>query len=285
MSWEDVKKEMVQKGLAADVADKIGSLVRRSGSVTEILEYLDTNATLTVNEDIQSGIADMRLLSSYLDAFDISSKVAFDLSLARGLDYYTGLIFEVTTSGRTFTSNQDPSDDGPISNATMPPVGSIAAGGRYDNLVGMYGRKQIPCVGISFGVDRIFTVLKARAGENWDSSLFNRSVEVYVASVGGGMLVERMSVTRQLWNAGISAEFMPKATPTMRRQREAFRDVPIVVWVGPEEWASGCVRLKSGAVEEIGDAQPPQNRENEDERRGRLISVETLLGTVKELLC
>ena len=103
----------------------------------------------------------MTLLASYVEAFGIADKISFDLSLARGLDYYTGLIYEVINlppkAEEGQASGKKSKKDDPASQ-----VGSIAAGGRYDNLVGMYGKPTVPCVGISFGVDRIFTILEAR---------------------------------------------------------------------------------------------------------------------------
>lgn len=98
MSWAEVRKEMVEeKDLSDKVADRIGEYVRRSGSISEILQLLKSEPGLFANENIKAGIDDMSLLLSYLEAFEVVDKVSFDLSLARGLDYYSGLIFEVVT--------------------------------------------------------------------------------------------------------------------------------------------------------------------------------------------
>lgn len=144
--WEEVRQEMLGKGLSEDVADRVGRYVQASGTMHEMLANLDANTDLAANESIAEGIKDLKLLASYLEAMGVIHNVSFDLSLARGLDYYTGLIYEIVPD-RTDQPNQ---------------VGSIAAGGRYDTLVGMYSRRSVPCVGISFGVDRIFTLLSAR---------------------------------------------------------------------------------------------------------------------------
>ncbi|MFN3504322.1 MAG: ATP phosphoribosyltransferase regulatory subunit, partial [Allorhizobium sp.] len=114
-------------------------------------------------------------------------RVSFDLSLARGLDYYTGVIYEaVLTDG---TSQ----------------VGSIAAGGRYDNLVGMFSRagSQTPCVGISIGIERVFAIMEERARRA--GALKAQPVEVLVASIGAGMMRERLHVCRQLRDGKIAA--------------------------------------------------------------------------------
>lgn len=153
LPWEEVKAEMVgENGLPEDVADRIGQLVCSSGSrgMRKMLEFLKADQSLTANDSIKAGIDDIDLLLSYLEAFDIVDKISFDLSLARGLDYHTGLIFEVVTSLPN-DSNKPTSK----SKSKEAQVGSIAAGGRYDNLVGMYGDRDIPCVGVSFGVERI----------------------------------------------------------------------------------------------------------------------------------
>lgn len=89
----------------------------------------------------------MTLLGSYLEAYNIVDTVSFDMSLARGLDYYTRLMYEVITA---IPNREDASKN----KKQEVQIGSIAAGGRYDNLVGMYGNHSIPCVGVSFGVDR-----------------------------------------------------------------------------------------------------------------------------------
>jgi histidyl-tRNA synthetase len=113
------------------------------------------------------------LLLRYLSASDIAQYVRFDVSLARGLDYYTGLIHEV------------------VPNDTLLKVGSIVAGGRYDNLVGMLSRRDVPCVGISFGIDRILTILKARSTK----SNVSRKVDAWIAISGSNLLVrKKMSV-------------------------------------------------------------------------------------------
>lgn len=95
----------------------------------------------------------MILLLQYTDTFQVADKISFHLSLARGLDYYTGLIYEAIT---TFTPQ------GSSRRSSESQICSVAAGGRSDNLVGTLGKTQIPCAGIPFGVDRIFTTLKAR---------------------------------------------------------------------------------------------------------------------------
>jgi histidyl-tRNA synthetase len=226
-----------------------------------MLESLGSDAELAANERLMEGLADMELLASYLEAMDVVDKVSFDLSLARGLDYYTGLIYEVVVDD----TNQ-PSQ-----------VGSIAAGGRYDDLVGMYGRRPLPCVGISFGVDRIFTLLDVRRKKESSSDLRGQA-EVYIMAFGGkefdGLLLERMRVARQLWAAGIRAEFSAKVKPKPLQQFNASEGVPVAVMLGQEELEAGQVRVK---CLQVGD-------KNAAKDKGQLILRENLIDEVRKLL-
>lgn len=229
LPWEEVRKEMTEeKGLAEDVADKIGEYVVLKGQ-KDLLSKLQADEKLMANASMKAGLEDMELLFTYLEAFNALDSVSFDLSLARGLDYYTGVIFEVvtegsapgsaplvTTSGATGappkssrkSSKKGADADEDRSSDPSVGVGSVAAGGRYDNLVGMFsGKNQIPCVGISFGVDRIFSITKARmAADNAEQVRYNET-EVYVMAFGGkgftGLLKERLSICSKLWEAGI----------------------------------------------------------------------------------
>jgi len=280
MPWDEVKKEMVEdKGLAEASADQIGEFVRNSGSIQDMIAYLRSNQNLLANDDIQAGLADMELLDTYLQALGAGDSISFDLSLARGLDYYTSLIYEViltpptkeeVEAARKASKGKKSKEDPSLQ------VGSIAAGGRYDNLVGMYGKKQIPCVGISFGVDRIFTILKARA----EKDMRAREVDVFVMAVGGkeftGLLPERMSISRTLWNADIRAEFSPKVKPRLPQQFKAAEDagVPLAVILGEDELKAGQVRLKV-----LGAAKDKDEKDN-----GRLVPTVDLVAEVKKIL-
>jgi histidyl-tRNA synthetase len=225
MPWADVRKEMVDdKGLDGEVADRIEKYVMNKGS-RELLDTLLKDETLNANVTAKAGLEDMALMMDYLEAFGVLDKVSFDMSLARGLDYYTGVIYEVVTEGSAGVQADAPeaqkaqksskkdksknSEDDDRSNDPTLGVGSVAAGGRYDNLVGMFLPKaQIPCVGISFGVDRIFSITKARLErEQSIDALRSSEVDAYVMAFGGkgfsGMLKERMEICQKLWSAGV----------------------------------------------------------------------------------
>ena len=172
-----VKEDMIQKGLPEVVAVKLGDyLVGRTNCETnndDILELHKSDTLLSKSKDIQQGVEDMELLLRYLKIYGVIEWIQLDLSLARGLDYYTGLIYEVildpSQKGRGRRIEKLPREpyraDGyrpvcpkgfseeALSEALC--VGSIAAGGRYDKLVGKFSSHDIPCVGTSFGIDRI----------------------------------------------------------------------------------------------------------------------------------
>jgi histidyl-tRNA synthetase len=246
MPWEEVKKEMETKGLKSEVADQIGRWVQRKGG-DDIIEFLKSDELLAKSEDVIKGVQEMELLFSYLDAFNARGHVSFDLSLARGLDYYTGLIYEVVTDGSAPTSKGQKQEIG---------VGSVAAGGRYDGLVGMFSGKPIPCVGISFGIDRIISIIKARG----DASQRAKDVDVFVMAFGGkgftGMLPERMQVAQELWASDLKTEFSYKLKPKLPQQfkQAELAGVPLAVILGEEELKAGKVKVKVMGLKE-GDAE------------------------------
>ncbi|KAK4044707.1 hypothetical protein C8A01DRAFT_42610 [Parachaetomium inaequale] len=259
--WDEVRQELLGKGLTEEVVDRVGGYVQRRGGMREMFASLGSDAELAAKKTLMEGVADMELLASYLEAMGVVDKVSFDLSLARGLDYYTGLIYEVVVDG----TNQPTQ------------VGSIAAGGRYDDLVGMYGRRPLPCVGISFGVDRIFTILDARRKKKSSSNLRGQA-EVYIMAFGGkefeGLLLERMRVARQLSGAGIRAEFSAKVKPKPLQQFNASEGVPVAVMLGQDELEAGQVRVK---CLHVGDKDAAKDK-------GQLIPRENLVDEVRRLV-
>ncbi|EFQ98628.1 histidyl-tRNA synthetase [Nannizzia gypsea CBS 118893] len=294
LPWEDVRKEMVdEKGLDGAVADNIETYVVRKGG-RDLLESLLADEKLTANASAKAGLDDMALLLGYLEDFGVLDKFSFDMSLARGLDYYTGVIYEVITEGsapatatsapeaqklqRQAKKDKKVDADEDRSNDPSVGVGSVAAGGRYDDLVGMFSPKaQIPCVGISFGVDRIFSITKARMQR--ESKLRNSEVDVYVMAFGGkgftGLLKERMQICKSLWEAGIKAEFLYKVKPKLPAQFKAAEAnlVPFAVILGEDELAAGKVRVKEMGLP---DGHP--------EKEGLLVDIASLTTEIKQRL-
>lgn len=285
--WEVVKKEMVEeKGQSEEVADRIGEFVKLNGSITEILDILKASEILSTNESAQKGIEEMSVLADYVSAFEIDQFISFDLSLARGLDYYTGLIYEAVTQQSAPPKNAaelkakaakaKKSDDEDASEYVG--VGSIAAGGRYDGLVGMFSNgKSIPCVGISFGVERLFSIIKSRITSKLDS-INSSQTQVYVMAFGGGegwngFLKERMSITKKLWDAGINTEYLYKSKANIRKQFDAAEKsgASLAVILGKEEFPQGKLRIKL-----LGQGN--------DSDEGELIDVEDFVKVVEAKL-
>ncbi|MCJ1272594.1 Cytoplasmic and mitochondrial histidine tRNA synthetase [Puttea exsequens] len=292
--WSEVKKEMVEeKGLSAETANAIWTFVQRKGA-RDVYEALRSDERVMSNPSLVAGLEDMELLFDYLDAFGVLSKIEFNLSLARGLDYYTGVIYEVVTEGSAPSTatgqklqkaakkekagnefDEDRSNDPSIG------VGSVAAGGRYDELVGMFsGKTQIPCVGISFGVDRIFSITKARMEASTTAGTIRPTeVDVFVMAFGGkgftGLLKERMQVARTLWDAGIKAEFAYKQKPKLPAQFKLAEQsgIPFAVILGEDEQAQGKIKIK-----EMGLAEGHQ------EKDGVMVDLKALVGEVRQRL-
>lgn len=185
-----------EKGLDAAAADQIGEYVQLSGGV-DLVEKLLADPKLKAVPAAVKGLEGMQLLLKYCGAMGLADKISFDLSLARGLDYYTGVIYECVLKAEPKTLANGATED-------QGTVGSVAGGGRYDNLVGMFDTKgkQVPCVGVSIGVERIFSVLEAKAAASKLKQRTNE-VEVYVASAHKGLHEKRLGILNDLWNQGI----------------------------------------------------------------------------------
>lgn len=188
--WEEVRKEMVEeKQLNEDAADRIGKYVRMSGGVELVDELLASE--LGSNKSAKAGLEGMKLFLQYCKLFGCSDVVSFDLSLARGLDYYTGIIYEAVLLGNDVDEKGEEIK-----------VGSVAGGGRYDKLVGMFDPKNrdVPCVGVSIGIERLFAIMEARAKEK---KVRTTETEVFVASAQKNLLEERMKLCNMLWEANV----------------------------------------------------------------------------------
>ncbi|KAI0079540.1 histidyl-tRNA synthetase [Panus rudis PR-1116 ss-1] len=285
MSWQDVKAEMtVEKGLDPAVADKIGEYVKHKGG-PELLDQLKGDATLMSNANAKLGIEEMGILFEYLRAYNVIEKISFDMSLARGLDYYTGIIYEAIVeasappgfkSANAFasSSSQPSTSDVPTPSPAPAPkkkakktkgeeeeeeidesqvgVGSIAAGGRYDNLVGLFtsaaageGKKaaSLPCVGVSIGLDRIFAIVWPKWVER---GMRSKETMAYVMAAGDGLLKERIELVQELREAGIKSDFLFKKKPKLPAQFAAGEkdEVPFAIILGGDELKEGLVTVK-----------------------------------------
>lgn len=227
--WSQVRAEMInEKGLPEEAADRIGEFVKLRGGA-ELIEELLSRAEIQANERTLKGLEDLKLLFGFLKIFGIAGDVSFDMSLARGLDYYTGVILEAVLVGQK--AGQE--------------VGSVAGGGRYDNLVGMFsGSTQIPCVGASVGIERLFALIEKKAKAA--GPVKTCPVQVFVAAAGGDLLEERLQVLQELWSAHLPAEI------TMKRKVKPLdqfnycekNSIPVAVILGPGELERGIVKVR-----------------------------------------
>ncbi|XVF00621.1 hypothetical protein REPUB_Repub04eG0016500 [Reevesia pubescens] len=225
-SFEQVKKEMVEeKGLSVETADKIGTFVKIRGPPLELLSKImggSEGSELLKHSASKEALSDLSVLFEALDKSRCIDKVVFDLSLARGLDYYTGVIFEAAFKGGM-------------------QVGSIAAGGRYDNLIGNFGTKQVPAVGMSLGIERILTIMEEKAQ---NQTVRATETQVLVAVLGDKLSVAAELVS-ELWDVDVKAEY--KVHKKIMKHIEYARDskIPWMIIVGEWELNEGIVKLKN----------------------------------------
>ncbi len=218
---DNVKAELLERGLTQEAIDKLQPILELNGSNAQKLDKL--SEILAGSETGLLGIEEMRTIFGYVEQVGLELPVELDLSLARGLNYYTGAIFEVKASDFA--------------------IGSICGGGRYDDLTGIFGLKGLSGVGISFGADRIYDVMCGL-------ELFPASVDctTQVLFTNFGREEERavLRLLRGLRDAGISAEIYPESGK-MKKQMEYAnrRGIPYVAIVGSDELAAGTVTVKN----------------------------------------
>lgn len=240
--WEEVRCEMVnEKGLTGEIADRIGEYVQLKGS-KELLEKIEKDEKLSKNQWAKEAFEDMKLLFRYCELYGVLDKVLFDLSLARGLDYYTGIIYEA------ILLEQASGADGEAVS-----VGSIAGGGRYDNLVGMFDTKdrKVPCVGISIGIERIFSIMEAKLLAK-SKKVRTTETEVFVASAQKKLVEERLKLCRELWEANVKTEQSYKYNPKLLTQLQYCEEsqIPLAIIVGDGELQKNVVKIRNVATRE-----------------------------------
>ncbi|KAL8621046.1 hypothetical protein ACOMHN_040571 [Nucella lapillus] len=260
--WEDVRMEMVdEKGLDPDAADRVGDYVRYQGGV-EVVEQLLKDAGLQKQKNAMEALEEMRVLLKYCELYGVADKVLFDMSLARGLDYYTGVIYEGVLKGYSHAK-------GAVDAEEQVGVGSVAGGGRYDGLVGMFDPdgKKVPCVGVSIGIERLFSIMEAKAK---NSKIRTTGTEVMVVSAQKNLVEERMKLCTQLWEADIKTEQSYKKSPKALTQFQYCEEngIPLAVVLGQSEIEAGVVKLRVVATRE----------EREVKREEMVSEIQKLLG-------
>jgi len=217
---EKVNDELSFKGLSSKAIDKLRPILLMIGTNEEKL--LQIEQVISGSETGMTGIAEMKTIFDYLSSVSIGTTVELDLTLARGLNYYTGAIFEVK--------------------AKDVEIGSITGGGRYDDLTGIFGLPGVSGVGVSFGADRIYDVMD-------QLNLFNdeSAATTQILFTNFGTTEERycLPVLSELRASGISAELYPEQDKMKKQMNYANRkNVKFVALVGETEIAEGLITLK-----------------------------------------
>ncbi len=220
---QGVKKEMLEKGISAEALKKIQPIFGLQGSFREKIESL--GKILISSEIGKKGIEELQFLQNAISEMPLKTAVLdLDVTLARGLNYYTGAILEVSAPQRV-------------------PMGSIGGGGRYDDLTGIFGLKNMSGVGISFGLDRIYLVLE-------ELGLFPQTVtsttKVLFINFGEKEALYGLKAVQQLRNHNTASELYPDPAKMKKQMNYADkRGIPFVVLAGPEEMKSQVYGLKN----------------------------------------
>ncbi len=229
---EKVKEEMLNKGISKSGIDKLQPLFSISGSFDQQIESLKT--ILGSSEEGIKGIEELEFIDKAISELKLqSAKLQLDVTLARGLNYYTGTIFEVSAPDSV-------------------QMGSIGGGGRYDDLTGIFGMKDVSGVGISFGLDRIYLVLEEL---NLFPETVTNKVDVLFINFGVTEALYSLKAIKILRKEGINSELYPEAAKMKKQMAYANKsNINYVVLVGANEVSKGVYTLKnmeSGEQQEI----------------------------------
>ena len=223
---ENVNAELIEKGISEEAVEMLQPLLNLTGTNEEKFNSLE--AMLSNSETGKKGIEELRFVFNNVAQLSPRATVELDVSLARGLNYYTGTILEVK--------------------ANDVAMGSITGGGRYDNLTGVFGLDGVSGVGISFGADRIFDVLNTLNLYPADTCA---STKVMFTNFGETESKAALGIVMQLRKAGIPAELYPESTKMKKQMSYAdTKQIPFVAMVGESEIANGTVALKNMATGE-----------------------------------
>ncbi len=221
IGMENVEAELRERGIEQQAVERLKPILTLSGTTAEKLDRLA--GILAGSPTGLKGVEEMREIFALADALGVTLATELDLSLARGLNYYTGAIFEVK--------------------ATDFAIGSICGGGRYDDLTGIFGLHDTSGVGISFGADRIYDVM---CGLDLFPAEANLTTRVIFTNFGGEEQLESLRLLAAVRRAGIPAEIYPEPAK-MKKQMEYAnkRGIPHVVIVGSQEREQGLATVKN----------------------------------------
>lgn len=223
---DNVNAELLERGLTQEQVDTLQPILAISGSVDERLDAIER--LLATSETGRKGVEELREVIGGVQALGLEAELDLDVSLARGLNYYTGTIIEVK--------------------ARDVQIGSITGGGRYDNLTGVFGMPGLSGVGISFGADRIYDVLNTLDLYPAEATT---STQVMFINFGAAEAAASMKMMKELRSAGIACEIYPDAAKMKKQMAYAnSASVPYVAMVGESEMQAGKMALKNMATGE-----------------------------------
>lgn len=219
---EGVVKELTEKGISADAIDIIKPLFTLQGDNRDCLATM--KEMLAKSEIGLKGIEELEYVFDKVDMLGLSeAKLEFDVTLARGLNYYTGAIFEVKANGVK--------------------MGSICGGGRYDDLTGLFGMNGVSGVGISFGADRIYDVLNEL---NLFPETIGQTLDILFVNFGESEQDFCLPLLKELRNQNVACEIYPSAAKMQKQMKYANdKKIPFVAIVGETELASGNIVVKN----------------------------------------
>ncbi|MGJ8659966.1 histidine--tRNA ligase [Cellulophaga fucicola] len=220
---DGITKEMLEKGISEEAIEKATPLFSLSGTNTEQLQVLAE--LLKDSDEGKKGVEELTFIIEAVEKLGLqSANLTIDVTLARGLNYYTGAIFEVGAP------------DG-------VKMGSIGGGGRYDDLTGIFGLKDVSGVGISFGLDRIYLVLEEL---NLFPEEIDKSLEVLCVNFGDKEAFAALQLVTNLRKNGVKADVYPSSVKMQKQMKYANkRNVPYVVIIGEQELAEGNFVVKN----------------------------------------
>lgn len=223
---DNVNAELIERGLSEEAVARLQPILAISGTLEERLDALEK---LLAGSEIGSlGVRELREVTSGVTALGLDAELDLDVSLARGLNYYTGTIIEVK--------------------AKDVEIGSITGGGRYDNLTGVFGMPGLSGVGISFGADRIYDVLNALDLYPADA---RTATQVMFVNFGTAEAAASLLMIKEMRALGIACELYPDAAKMKKQMAYAnATDVPFVAMVGADEMERGVLSLKNMATGE-----------------------------------
>lgn len=219
---QGVRNELLDRGVAASAVEPLLAMANASGTNAEKIAQL--REALAASEAGKNGLDELEEVFRLYGRFDaFNGEVVFDPQLARGLDYYTGAIFEVRTN--------------------EVKMGSIASGGRYDDLTGVFGKPGLSGVGISLGADRIYDVMEEL---NLFTQMDAQGTQILLINFGGDTESANLDALNQLRRANIRAELYPEAVKVKKQFGYADKkNIPYTLVIGEAELASGLYQLKN----------------------------------------